>query len=239
MGHHGEVRAPPCGCQPRLVGAPPSAAELVHLVVAEPRLLQVVVIHQASAVLDGRAEERIGRREALANLGDVQRPTASPSLAALGVVLDAPEVRLDVRVRPPGRPVGRPAVVVGGLPSHVDHAVDESRPPQPASAGDRDRPAVGVRIGLGLVGPVVASAAEQVAEPRRDADERAAGLAAGLDEQHPAPAGLGQSAREDASRGSAPEDQVVDIVHRLLRWVVGPPWSMRLGAPTRAKGGPD
>ena len=220
VGHHGEVRPSAGGSQVRVVRAPPATAELVDLVVAEPRLLQVVVLHEATAVLHGRAEERIGDGEPLPNLGDVQRPAASPSLAALRVILDTPEVRFDVRVRPARRPGGGPPVVVGGLTAHVHHAVDEARPAQSAPAGHGDRAAVGVRIGGGLVAPVVAAAAQQVPEPGRDANERAARLAAGLDEQHPVPTGLRQAAREDASRRAAPHDQVVDIVHRWLLCVV-------------------
>ena len=218
--HHAEVRASAGGSQVRVVRAPTATAELVDLVVAEPGLVQVVVLHEATTVLHGRTEERIGGGEPLPNLGDVQRPVAAPSLAVLRVVLDAPEVRLDVRVRPARRSGGGPAVVVGRLTARVHHAVDEARPAQPAPAGQGDRAAVGVRIGLGLVAPVVAPAAQQVSEARREANERAAGLAAGLDEQHPVPTGLRQAAREDAPRRAASHDQVVEIVHWRLRCVV-------------------
>src|SRR5919106_4512999 len=75
-------------------------------------------------------------------------------------------------------------------------------------------------MGRGLVTPVVASAAQQVSEACRDANEQAAGLAAGLDEKHSVSTGLRQAAREDAPRRAAPDDQVVDVVHWRLRCVV-------------------
>jgi len=214
VGHHGQVGAFAGGGEVGVVGAPAPSPVLVHLVVAEPGLVEVVVVHDPAAVLHRRLQEGVGHGEPLAHLGDVQGAGVSPSVARLGVVLDAAEVRLHIGVAPAGRAGGGPSVVVGGLAAQVHHAVDQPRTAEPAAARHGDGAALGVGVGLGLVTPVVARVAQHVPEARRYADERGARLAAGLHEQHPVPAGCAQAGGEDAAGGAAPEDHVVVLTHR-------------------------
>src|SRR5262245_1502286 len=111
---------------------------------------------------------------------------AVEGIGAVGVVLDADEVREYLLPRPAAIAEGRPVVVVALLTPHVDHRVDGGTAAEDTPA--RVVEAAPVEAGLGLrleapVGPRVVDG-EEVADG--DPDPEVGVGPAGLEEEHPA-----------------------------------------------------
>ena len=102
-----------------------------------------------------RLEQRVGRRPALE-----RKRTVVPAIGVVGgggqAVLHPVEVRQAVRVVPVGHAgVRAPALVVHRIAALEDHPVDAAGAAQHLAAGVVDAAAVHVRLGFGLVFPVV------------------------------------------------------------------------------------
>ena len=141
---------------------------------------------------------------------------AGAAILALAVLpaLDALEVGQHVRIGPAERALLRPAVVVGRIAAGEGHDVDRGRAAQHLAAHLLDAAAVEVRIGLGLIAPVVHLVFVQLAEPDRDVDQRIEVAAAGFEQQHARVRVLRQAVGEHAAGGAAADDDVVVGVDR-------------------------
>ncbi len=193
-------------------GAP--APALMHRHVHRPQALLPVTVHVVGdrvaclpAGFDERAVERVLHRPG----GDVQRAVAAAVIVgALLPRLGALEVGEAVCVGPLFEAADAgPAVVVQRVAADVDHAVDRRRAAEHAPARAGDAPVVHVRLGLGLVGPVVGVVGERVGEGGRHVDEQAQIRRTGLDQQHRDIRLLGEAHREHAARRAGADDDVV------------------------------
>ncbi len=137
--------------------------------------------------LEQRPEERVGGRAAFQHQRAV---VAAERVVGVGgeARLHPVEVRQAVGVVPGLHAgVGGPALVVQRVAALEDHAVDAAGAAEHLAPGVVDPPAVHVRLGLGLVLPVVEPAADRERQRRRHVDEdvpRVVG-AARLEHQHP------------------------------------------------------
>ena len=142
---------------------------------------------------------------------DVAVVAAILALAVLPA-LDALEVGQHVGIGPAARALLRPAVVVGRVAAGEGHDVDRGRAAQHLAAHLLDAAAVEVRVGLGLIAPVVHLVFVQLAEPDRDVDQRIEVAAAGFEQQHARVRVLRQAVGQHAAGGAAADDDVVVAV---------------------------
>ena len=156
-------------------GAEPASLVDVAVEPGEPLLpIPVDVVGEGVAGLLCRleegTEERVGGRSALEH----QRPTAATPLVRAGQArLHALEVRKAVGEVPVLHAlVGAPALVVHGVAALEDHAVDAAGAAEHLAARMEDAAVVHVRLGVGLVAPVVEPAADREWERRGHVDER-------------------------------------------------------------------
>ncbi len=166
--------------------------------------------------LEERTEQRAGRWPAL----EYQRPLpATVGVGAGQAGLHPLEVRQAVGVVPVGHArVGRPALVVERVAPLEDHPVDAGRAAEHLAAGVVDAAAVQVRLGLGLIFPVVEPAADGEGERRRHVDEHVPAVvrAACLQHKHPGGRIGGEPVRQRAAGRAAAHDHevVVRLCHR-------------------------
>ncbi len=199
-------------------GEPPA---LVHVAVEGREALLAVAVHvlrqRVAGLLDGleeRAEQWVRRR---APLEDERTRPASPHVVRPGreAVLHPLEVRQAVGVVPGlHAAVGGPPLEVHRVAPLEDHAVDAAAAAEHLAARVVDPPVVHVRLGLGLVLPVVEPAADRERQRRRHVDEDVPRVvaAARLENEHPGRAVGGQPVRQRApGRPSADDDDVVPL----------------------------
>ena len=173
---HVEVRPAHHGVQVRPRGGQPAA--VVHVAVELREALLAVAVHvvgeREAGLLHGgeeRVEQRADGRPALEDERSVmaaERIVGSRCEA----VLHPLEVRQAVGVVPGLHPgVARPALVVQRVAALEDHAVDRAGPAEHLAARVVDPAAVHVRLGLGLVLPVVEPVADGERQRGRHVDE--------------------------------------------------------------------
>src|SRR5690606_23494733 len=104
--------------------------------------------------------------------------------------LDLLEQGKNVFPGPPWVALCGPAVVVGGLPPHVDHAVDGGAATQHAATRVAQATAVQPRVGRGGVAPVGALVANAIEVANRNVDPSPVIATAGFQQQY-AGAGIG------------------------------------------------
>ena len=211
----GEVLAVAHRVQVGAGGGEPAAAVDVAV---EPResLLAVAVdvVGEVVAGLDGgleeRVEERVGRRTAL----ELERAVAAAPVVGAGqAVLHPLEVRQAVEVVPLLQArLPRPPLVVHRVAALEDHPVDAARTAEHLAAGVVDPAAAELRLGVGLVLPVVEPAADRERQRRRHVDERvdAEVRPTGLEDQDGGAGIGGEPVGHGAARRSATHDDVVE-----------------------------
>ena len=126
------------------------------------------------------------------------------------VVLVRTEPRQHLVPRPAGIAQGSPAVVVGALTAHVDHAVDRGAAAQHAPARIANDPATQPGIGLGVEHPVGSGVADAVQIAHRDMDPQVVIRPARLEQQHGYRRIGRQPVREEAPRRAGPHDHIVE-----------------------------
>ena len=169
--------------------------------------------------LGERDRDRMPAR--LRDRGDPDRACrAAQARVAAGGVLAAPEVRQQVRISPAGRPARGPAVIDRPVAAHVRHGVDRAGPAQRPAPGVGHRPGIGLRAGD--VSPVRRGA--QQFRPRvRHGHRPGPRRAAGFQQQHPGAGILAEPGGQHAAGRAGPDDDVVELGHRIPSvWVPGP-----------------
>ena len=170
-----EVLAVPDRVQVGASGGEPAAAVQVAVEPREPLLpVAVDVVGERVAGLlrrRRRTPRRAGSRPARARAPAGRRRRASRRRRQAG--LHALEVGQAVGVVPLLHPrLGRPALVVHRVAALEDHPVDARGAAEDLAAGVHDPAAVQVRLGVGLVAPVVEAAADRERQRRGHVDER-------------------------------------------------------------------
>ncbi len=211
-------------------GRGPAAAAVDVAVEPREALLPVavdVVGQRVAGLLRGLeegAEQRVRRRPAL----DPERPAAAaPVVGADSAVLEdqalhALEVGQAVEVVPGLHArVGGPALVVHRVAPLEDHPVDAARAAEDLAAGVEHLAAVHVRLGVGLVLPVVEPVADRDRQRRGHVDERVDDVvgAAGLEDQHRARRVGAEPVGDGAAGGPAADDHVVVALARVATGV--------------------
>lgn len=110
----------------------------------------------------------------------------------------------------------RPLVVVTCLAAHVDHAVDARRAAQRLAARVTQRAAIQTSVRFGVEQPVGARVANAIQVADRNVNPVVVVLAARLDQQH-AFGGVGaQAVGQQATRRARADDDVVEVLSRVL-----------------------
>jgi hypothetical protein len=211
VGEHREVRLGHGRVQVGGGGRAPPAVPLgqlvpAHAVLARP--VEVIVGHRS--LLLRRGDERRASRGLVPRVGDAQR-TARAVIGgrAARVILGPAEVGHQVLIAPAGAAVlVPPAGEVVAAAADVDHRVHRGRTAQDLAPRPVDGPAGRAVLRDRSVIPVI-RALEQPAQRGGGVDLRGVVGRAGLEEQD---AGLrigGQARRQDASRASGADDDVV------------------------------
>src|SRR5690606_2241550 len=145
-------------------GGPAHAAPLVHF-----EIRAALVIAAIEVVDGGDVGLAGGLTESVQYLpGQALRlyaPTAGRPMKLAGacmMLFDILEDGQHVIPAPAGIALGRPTVVVGRLPAHVDHAVDRRATAQHPAARIAENTIVDAGIGLGAVAPIGASIADAI-----------------------------------------------------------------------------
>src|SRR5450830_253612 len=99
---------------------------------------------------------------------------AAVGIRSLGMGLGADKVRQHLLVTPATATLGGPLIVVAGVTTDIDHAIDRRRAAQGAPARRADPPPVEAGFGLGQIAPVITTAADDDAHRRRHIDGPAA-----------------------------------------------------------------
>ena len=136
------------------------------------------------------------------------RQSSAPAEAGLHAL----EVRQAVQVVPGLHArVGGPALVVHRVAALEDHPVDAAGAAEHLAAGVEDLAAVHVRLGVGLVLPVVEPVADRDRQRRRHVDERVLPVvgAAGLEHQDRRRRVGAEPVGDGRARGAAADDHVV------------------------------
>ena len=115
--------------------------------------------------------------------------------------------------------LGGPALVVQRVAALEDHPVDARRAAEHLAAGVEDLAVVQVRLGVGVVAPVVEAAADRERQRGRHVDERVElpVRVAGLEDQDAGAAVGGEPVRQGApGRATAHDDDVVPVLGHQL-----------------------
>ena len=209
-----EVRALDHGMEVGPRRAQPPAAPDVAVEGREALLsVAVDVGGEFVAGLLGRLEEGLEKRVRGRAALELQRPVAAAILVGAGQArLHLLEVRQAVRVVPRLHAgVVRPALDVERIAALEDHPVDRARAAQHLAARVVDLAAVHVRLGLGLVLPVVEAAADRPGQRGRHVDEDVPLRVhpAGLEDEHAVRRIRSQPVGERTPGRSAPDDDEV------------------------------
>jgi hypothetical protein len=185
---HGAIAGGQRGAQIGIRRRPAPALPDCALECAEAFLpLAVVITRERRSPPPRRIDKGLEQRVFLLATRDVQRPVRpAPVASPAGPVpmLHPPEIGQHVGIGPAvGAHLG-PCVIVAGMAAHVDHAVDRRRPADHLAARAGHAAAAHVRLGLGLVAPVVARHVHRVGQRGGHLDEGAGIGAAMLDDEH-------------------------------------------------------
>ncbi|MCY1362434.1 hypothetical protein D9M69_491500 [compost metagenome] len=125
------------------------------------------------------------------------------------------EIGQAVQVRPvfQSRKLG-PAVEVHGVAADVAHAVDQRGATQALATAALHAAVVHVRLGVRLVGPVVAAALQREGEGggHLGTEVQAIVRAAGFEQQHADVGVFGQAGRQDVTGGAGADDDVIEFL---------------------------
>ena len=191
-----------------------------HVHPAEALLLEAVhVLGKGVAGLLCRLQERLVQRVAALAPGHAQGPfTAAVPAGAQLVRLRPAEVGQAVRVVPARGALALPALVVLGVPTHVDHGVERRGATPDAAPRPVQHAAVQARLRLGVVAPVVRVVAQVGHEGRGHVDLPAEPLAPrvhvlgpGFQQQHMLVGVLREPARQHAAGGARTHHHVAVV----------------------------
>ena len=184
-------------------------------VVATAVLGTVEVVGERNALGPAGIEEHLVERTRAAEIGDAERPRRAVQrrLAVDRVVLRLDEVRQDVVEAPPRIAEFLPVVVVRPRPAGVDHRVDRARSTQCLAAWLEPAPSVEARLGHRLVVPTVDPPRHREREGHRDPDRQVPALATRFEQTDRDRWVLAETAGHDAPGRSAPDDDVIELVH--------------------------
>ncbi len=129
------------------------------------------------------------------------------------MIFQFPEVGQDIIPTPARIPGGAPIVEIRPMSTHIDHGVDGARAANDFATRPVSPTLVQLRIGFRLVHPVKAWVCERPPVTDRHPDPRTAIRTACLQEQNAVASGLGQTMRQNATRGSRADDDVVVLPH--------------------------
>ena len=109
--------------------------------------------------------------------GDMQRPaTAAPiriaAVSAIVPVFKTLEIGQHVGKSPAFGPHVAPRVVIAGMAPHVNHAVDRTRPADHFATRCGQPSAPQMRLGFGLIAPIIAGHIHRIAQRAGHIDER-------------------------------------------------------------------
>ncbi len=214
-GPHGQVRARHRRAEEGGRAADPAAVLHVEVVQPQPYLIGAVEVVVGRSAVRPPGGKEIGVERVLAlRPGHAQRAALAVKRIArpLRIVLRPAKIGQHVVVSPAREATLRPAVVIGRMAAHVHHAVDRGRAAQHLAPRPFDAPPVQPRLRRGLVVPV--RRLMPVGNPRqqRDAEERVAVAAPGLDQQDRS-AVRAEPVGEHASGRTGADDDVVEAVH--------------------------
>ena len=214
-----QVRPAQRGTQVRAGGAAAPALAHRHVHTAEALLLKAVDVRAAriAHLLAGGEPRRVQRvahrsiaRHELAGIAAVPVATLLPALRAL-------EIRQHVAVRPSLGPFLRPPLEILGIAADIDETVDRRRAAQHLAAGGMQAPAVKMRLGLGVIEPVVLRHVHRNGERRGHLDVNRAVGAAILEQEHAVPPIRAQPIRQYAARRTRSDDDIVELLLRQDR----------------------
>ncbi len=190
MGDHRQVRAAERGVQVRARGAAAPALAHRHVHTAEALLLKAVDVLAAriARLLGGREPRRVQRvahrsvaRHELAGI-------AAVPVSALLAALRTFEIRQYVAVRPPLGALRRPPLEILRIAADVDKTVDGRGAAQHLAARGVQAPAVQMRLGLGVIEPVVLRHVHRNGQRRGHLNVDRAVETAVLEQEHAVPA---------------------------------------------------
>ena len=147
----------------------------------------------------------------LAHIAHRERPADAMQLvlAAL-LILGAAEIRQHIGEAPARIAELAPVIEILRLPANVQEPVDRRGAAHHLAARLDDLPAAELRLGLGIVEPVVPRIGEQLGVADRHVDPEIAILAAGLDQQHAMLAAGRQAVCQHAPGAACTDDDVVE-----------------------------
>ena len=199
--------------------APALPVLLGDLVVADAFLDRAVEVRHAlvTGLFAGR-EERIVDLERIGLVGDVEQAAGTVKLVAAAlVVLRLLEERQHVVEAPAFVAELAPVIVVPGVAAHVQHRVDRRGATEGLAARPIHAPVVAMRLGCGLVAPVVRRFVAQAREAGRHLQHKRVVGGARLEDQDAQPIVFGEAVGDRAAgRAGADDDVVVGPGHDLL-----------------------
>src|SRR5271165_307084 len=207
-----EVRATEGGTQVGIGGTRAPAALHRHVQTAETLLLKTVDVRRLRIARLGGGGEPGGMQ------GIAEAAVASAELARAAAVLVAPlrallgalEIRQHIPIRPPRRAFPRPALEVLGIAADVDQAVDRGGASEHLAARRMHAPAVQVRLGFGVVEPIVFRHVHRDRQRRGHLNEYRTVGSTEFDHEDAARAIGAQAVGEHAARASRAHDDVVE-----------------------------
>ena len=191
-------------------GVEAEAGFLGHLEIGRAEIVAVVkILDLRHAEFLGRLADRVEDRPGQALLLDAQFAVLAVERAIEGVmVLRSTKQRQDVVPTPADIAELAPAVIVGGLTAHIDHAVDGGAAAHHLPARIGEAAAVEAHFGLGGIAPIRARIAHAVEIADRDMDPVITIGAAGFEKQHGVLRIGAQAIGEDAARRAGADDDV-------------------------------
>ena len=186
-------------------GRPAHAVPHRHVEAAESLLLLAVEVgaHRIAG-LPARLDEGVVERIALGPCARRQRPVAAAiGVGAAAQTFGAAEIGQHVAIAPARRAFLLPALEIERIAAHIDEAVDRGRAAEDLAARAVQAPAVQMRLGLGLIAPVIRLHVHRDRQRRRHLDEDGAIGPAVLQHQYACcgrPRSAGRRARSPPSR---------------------------------------
>ena len=189
----------------------PQSARLVRLHDADRRIAhEVDVMDDRDALLGTGREQRFIARVGRAEELDGHR-AGGAAPRQTGAALGAPEVRLDIRVAPAVRARLFPQVVVLRQTGGVDQTVDRAAAAQGAAPAPSLDPVAPRAVRFRLVVPSERIPIFDEDLCAGDTEPPIAGVAAGLDQQHRHRGVFRQPRRDDATRRTCTDDDVIEF----------------------------
>ena len=214
-GQHGQVGTLEHGADKRFGGIPAHTGALVHLKVSTALIVAAIeVIDAGDAVLRSRVAEGIQNRPGITLLLNPPLALGTVQRGVPGIVFfTAFEQRQYVLPGPALIAHGCPAVVITGLTTHVDHAVDRRAAAQHLTARVTQAAALQAGLGFGFEAPVSARVTNAIKVTHRDMDPRVVVLPTRFEQQHVV-LGIGRQPirQHRPRRPGAHHNVVVDLI---------------------------